>query len=183
MWSDQNLIKVLKNEGIVVMPTDTLYGIVGSALNVSTVNSIYAIRKRNPEKPCIILIGDVEELQKFGIDISDEQKVALQKYWPGPVSVVLDCLDPTLEYLHRGTNTLAFRLPQDKNLQNLLKQTGPIVAPSANLEGLPPAQNITEAKKYFGEEVDLYIDGGEIKGKASKVIRLRKDGSVDILRD
>src|SRR5204863_149383 len=67
------------------------------------------------------------------------------------------------EYLHRGTNTLALRLPKDESLQNLLKKTGPLIAPSANVEGLPPAKNITDAKKYFGDGVDLYIDGGEIE--------------------
>jgi len=162
-----------------------LYGIVGRAQNVSTVERIYAIRKRNPEKPCIILIGDISELEKFSIFLLKEQKEILEQYWLSgsePVSIVLDCSNERFSYLHRGTKTLAFRLPAQTELQNLLKQTGPLIAPSANPEGLPPAENISEAKKYFGDEVDLYIDGGEIKGKPSKVIKLHKDGTVEILR-
>lgn len=181
-WNDISLIKVLKGDGIVVMPTDTLYGIVGKAENVETVNRIYTVRKRNPDKPCIILIGSVADLEKFSVKVSEEQKKVLDKNWPGPVSIILDCEDEKFSYLHRGTQTLAFRLPANEDLQNLVKETGPLVAPSANLEAFPPATNITEAKNYFGEQVDLYIDAGEVKGNPSRVIKLNKDGSENILR-
>ncbi|OGI67814.1 threonylcarbamoyl-AMP synthase [Candidatus Nomurabacteria bacterium RIFCSPHIGHO2_01_FULL_42_15] len=181
MWNDENLTKVLKEGGIAVMPTDTLYGIVGSALNISVVNRIYEARKRAPNKPCIILIGEIGELEKFSITLSKEQKNIIKEF-KEPVSFILDCLDEKFSYLHRGTKTLAFRLPAQAGLQELLKETGPLVAPSANLEGLSPAQNIAEAKKYFGDKVDLYVDGGEIQGKASRIIKLNKDGSVEILR-
>jgi len=182
IWSDENLISVLKENGIVVMPTDTLYGIVGRAQNISTVQRIYNLKKRAPGKPCIILISDVNQLKNFSITLSEEQKDKLKKYWPGPVSIILDCPDDSLLYLHRRTKTLSFRLPSPKALRNLLLKIGPLIAPSANPEGLPPAQNISEAKKYFGDSVDFYLDGGEINGKHSKLIQLRKDGSVTILR-
>ncbi len=181
IWNDKKIIEILKNAGIVVMPTDTIYGIVGKALNFSVVNRIYELRKRASNKPCIILIGDVGELEKFSTVLSEEQKNKIKEF-KGPVSFILDCLNDSFTYLHRGTNSLAFRLPQEKSLRDFLLKTGPLVAPSANLEGLSPAQNILEAKKYFGDAVDLYIDGGEIKGNPSKVIKLYKDGSVDVLR-
>ena len=122
--------------------------------------------------------------------IESEQKKVLQKYWSfdfaqdehNATSIVFDCQNELFSYLHRGTNSLAFRLPLPEDLQRLLKKTGPLIAPSANLEGFPPALDIVEAKKYFGDAVDLYIDGGTIKGKASKVIKLHKDGLVTILR-
>lgn len=186
MLFDQNLIETLKGNGVAVMPTDTIYGLVGSALDVSVVNRIYNIRKRAPEKPCIMLIGDISELEKFYITLSEEQKNKLKEYWSDnsePTSIVLDSEDESFAYLHRGTKTLAFRLPALKELQELLMKTGPLVAPSANPEGLPPAKDITEAKEYFGDSVDLYVDGGEINGKPSKLIQLHKDGTVSILRE
>ncbi|MFI5205831.1 MAG: L-threonylcarbamoyladenylate synthase [Candidatus Paceibacterales bacterium] len=186
IWDDANLVKVLEEDGVAVMPTDTLYGIVGRAQNASVVNRIYEIRERAPDKPCIILIGEMSELAKFSITLSSNQLSVLSKYWPGPVSVVLDCLDPALAYLHRGTNTLAFRLPGAEALRTLLVKVGPLVAPSANTEGLSPAQNISEAKNYFGNFVDFYISAdsadGTLGGRASKIIRLHNDGSVSILR-
>jgi len=183
IWNNEDLMKILKNGGVVVMPTDTIYGIVGKADNERVVNRIYELRKRAPHKPCIILIGDMAELEKFSINLSEAQKVAIKKFRSEPTSIILDCPDEKFSYLHRDTKTLAFRLPIDKNLQDLLRQTGPLIAPSANLEGLFPAKNIAEAKKYFGDFVDLYVDGGEIEGKASKVIKLHKDGTIDVLRN
>jgi L-threonylcarbamoyladenylate synthase len=181
MWNDENLVRVLKNNGVVVMPTDTLYGIVGTAFNENTVEKIYEIRKRKPEKPCIVFIGSVNEIKKFGIELSEEQKNIFEKYTE-PTSIILDCLSDEFEYLHRGTKTLAFRIPAPEELRNLLLTIGPLVAPSANTEGLPPAKNIQEAKEYFGDQVDLYVDGGEISSKASKVIRLNNDDSIEVLR-
>ena len=183
VWDNDNLINVLKSSGVVVIPTDTLYGILGSALDENVVEKIYEIRKRRPDKPCIILIGDINDISKFSIDLTEKQKQELQKNWPGPVSVVLDCVDEKFGYLHRGTNTLAFRLPANGALKDLLLKTGPLIAPSANTEGNTPARNIQEAKKYFGDKVDLYVDGGEIEGKASKVIKLNTDGTVVVLRE
>lgn len=192
MWNEENLIKVLKEGGVAVMPTDTLYGIVGSALNRDTVERIYNIRKRSPDKRCIVLISDIADLEKFSINLSPKQKNLLREYWSsdsespydkrGAVSIVLPCPDDNFSYLHCGTNTLAFRIPTDEDLRYLLALTGPLVAPSANPESLEPATTIAEAKAYFGDQVDLYVDGGRISGKASKVIRLQDNGAIEVLR-
>ena len=181
-WNNNDLIEIIKSGKVAVMPTDTIYGIVGQAQNVATVNRIYNLKKRAPEKPCIVLISKIEELEEFSVNLTPEQKNKLSDFWPGPVSVILDCEDENLAYLHRGTKTLAFRLPASQALRDLIAQTGPLIAPSANPEGLEPAKNIIESKNYFGDTVDFYLDGGEISGKASKLIRLHKDGTVDILR-
>lgn len=181
VWANSKLVEIIKKGGIAVMPTDTLYGIVGDALNSKTVENIYAARKRNSEKPCIILISDIDELKKFGIALSGEQKEEINKN-EVPTSFILDCPLEKFEYLHRGTKTLAFRIPKNLDLQKLLEKTGPLIAPSANLEGESHAKNVSEAKNYFGDLVDLYVDGGEISGKASKVIKLYNDGSVIVVR-
>lgn len=184
IWGEESLINVLREGGVAVIPTDTIYGIVGQALNKDAVLRIYQIKKRAPEKPCIILIGDIKELEKFLINLSEKQKNKFEELSAGgAVSIILDCPDDVFSYLHRGTKTLAFRLPETKELRNLLMKTGPLVAPSANPEGLSPAKNINEARTYFSDSVNMYIDGGEISGKASRVIKLWKDGSISILRE
>ncbi|MFZ2149917.1 MAG: L-threonylcarbamoyladenylate synthase [Minisyncoccia bacterium] len=177
-----DIVTALKQNKIIVMPTDTIYGVVGSALSASVVNRIYSLRRRDLEKPCIILIGDPGELKKFSITPSAEQERKMGEYWPGPVSIIFECLDENLSYLHRGTKTLAFRVPADEELRSMLMKSGPVLAPSANPEGLPPALSAEEAKKYFKDSVEMYVDGGELTSKASKVIKLHKDGTVTILR-
>lgn len=179
---NKNLIKILNNGGIVVMPTDTIYGILGSALNKSTVEKIYRIRKRNKNKPFIVLIGDILQLNKFKIKITKKQKEEILKRRMEATTFVLDSLNKDFEYLDRGKGSIAFRIPKSKKLRDLLIKTGPTVAPSANIEGRPQAKNIKEAREYFGKDVDFYLDEGDIISKPSKIIKLSKDGSFTILR-
>lgn len=172
----------IKNGAIGVIPTDTIYGIVGSALIPETVEKIYTLRKRASKKPFIILISSLEDLKIFDISVSKNVEELLKKIWPGKVSVILDLPRKNkLNYLHRGTNSLSFRLPDDPYLIELLKKSGPLVAPSANLEGQKESENIIDAKNYFGEDVDFYIDGGEIKSKPSTLIKI-ENNKIIVLR-
>jgi L-threonylcarbamoyladenylate synthase len=180
---------VLRNGGVVVMPTDTLYGVLGSALRPSVVTRIYRLRRRNPKKPMIILIADPREVRRFGVPIDARMRRMFRKYWPGKVSMVLRIKRwrPGIQskdksrYLHRGTGTVAFRVPKPKWLRELLQKTGPLVAPSANFEGDPPARTVREARRYFGTAVDYYLDGGRRAGKASTILAFRGNTAV-ILR-
>lgn len=191
VWADENIVKVVASGGVVVMPTDTIYGMLCSALDTVAVNKVYDIRHRTGEKPCIILIADISELKKFNIEISSIQDEVLNKYWMSegstaigsrPVSIVLDCHEEKFEYLHRGTNTLAFRLPHGECLRDLLLKTGPLIAPSANIEKFPQSESVEDAKAYFGDKVDLYVDAGPVVNRASKVVRLHPDGTETVLR-
>lgn len=176
-----DIVNLLKKGEIGVIPTDTIYGIVGSALNPQTVEKIYTLRKRAKNKPFIILISSLDDLKKFGIKLTKEQEVFLKKIWPNPVSVILPCQLKKFIYLHRGKNSLAFRIPKNDKILDLLKEAGPLVAPSANYEGQKPSENIGQAKKYFGDKVDFYIDGGELTAKPSALIEL-SDAGVKVLR-
>ena len=177
---DKKICEILREGGVGVLPTDTLYGIVGSALRPETVQQIYRLRKRNLKKPMIILISSLSDLKKFGIVIAPFARRVLGKVWPGKVSVVLSCPRKQFLYLHRGKKSLAFRMPAKPDLGWLLKKTGPLVAPSANLEGVPPAMTIQEAKKYFNETIDFYVDGGRKESLQSTLIEI--EGSNVFLR-
>ncbi len=166
----------IKNGRIGVIPTDTIYGIVCSAMNKRSIEKLYKIRKRNLKKPMIILISSVKDLDLFNIKID---KKIINKYWPGRVSIIVPI--KKFEYLHRGKNSLAFRLPNNKYLIKLLKISGPIVAPSANTEGNDPAQTINEAKEYFKDKIDFYVDCGRLKSKPSKIISLLNN-NIEIIR-
>lgn len=162
------------------MPTDTIYGIVGSVFSKKAVEKIYRVRKREKNKPFIILISSFGNLKKFDVNIDHQRLEILKKLWPGPVSIVLPLkaknhrLKANLKYLHRGTNSLAFRLPKPRWLRNFLKKSGPLVAPSANLSGKPPAKTVAEAKRYFGDKVDFYWNKGRIGGSPSSVVEIKR---------
>ena len=164
------------------MPTDTIYGIVGLALNPKTVEEIYSLRKRTTDKPMIILISSIEDLQKFDIKVTKAQTDFLKKVWPNPVSVILPCPKEEFKFLHRNKKSLAFRMPCSKMLLNILAKVGPLVAPSANFEDSKPAETIAEAKKYFGDKVSFYVNDGRVRSEPSTLVQLSGDGSYKILR-
>ncbi|TAL14178.1 threonylcarbamoyl-AMP synthase [Patescibacteria group bacterium] len=176
----ENNIKTLQKGGIGIIATDTIYGIVGQALKQSTVERIYKVKKRTPTKPFIILISDLGDLNEFDIEINQPTRATLNSYWPGPVSIILDCPNDKFEYLHRGTSTLAFRMPAKPELRDILKQTGPLVAPSANPEGLEPAADVEAAKVYFGDSVDFYIEG-TVSKKPSRIVKIT-DAGEEVIR-
>jgi L-threonylcarbamoyladenylate synthase len=163
-------IKVLKNSQVAIIPTDTIYGIVAQAYDKSAVERVYQIKNRSLDKPCIILIPDLDTTEKLGVNADWLTKTL--DYWPGPNSLILPTFRKDIKHLDKGTGTLALRLPANKGLIELLKVTGPLVAPSANPEGSEPAKNITEAKAYFSDKVNIYIDGGTIVNNPSKLIVL-----------
>lgn len=162
--------KLIKSGKVGIIPTDTLYGIVASALNETAVNNVYQIKGRDKNKPSIILISSMAELSKFGVSSANKKLAKL--FWPGQVSVILPCESKKWHYLHRGKKSLAFRMPASKNLRKFLKHAGPIVAPSANPQGKPPATSIKKAKAYFGRQVDFYVDGGQLNNSPSTLISL-----------
>lgn len=177
-WTEnsiEEIVQMLRGGGIAVLPTDTIYGVLAMAVEERAVEKVYKAKGRSPEKPAIILIDRVEDLNLFGIFTTEWQKEQMAKYWPGKVSVIFECDNEKLSYLHRGTKSLAFRLPDDSLLRKLLSITGPLVAPSANPEGDEPALDIDSAKKYFGKRVPLYIDGGIRVSPPSTLISLVGD--------
>lgn len=202
-WKERKRVKgaagVLLRGGIAVILTDTTYGIVGSAFNEKVVNEIYRLRKRDLNKPFIILIADKSDLKKFGVVPTEAQNKILDRVWPGPTSVILPCTGEKFSYLHRGKNTLAFRCPSERELRALLHKVGPLVAPSANPQGLPVARTIAEARAYFGHHarpvrgregsqcvfdsngVNFYQDGGAATAPPSRLIDVT-DGTEKMLR-
>ncbi len=184
MQVDNKIIEKIKQGGVGVLPTDTLYGLVGLALSKEAVERIYRLKKRSLEKPLIILISDIKDIKMFGVGhrtLSENVSGVLERFWPGKVSIALPCPDLKIVHLHTRNGTMGFRLPKPKWLQDLLKKTGPLVAPSANLEGEEPAKTIEQAKKYFGNNIDFYVDAGKLESKPSTLIRF-EDNKVIVMR-
>ena len=178
-----DLVQKIRRGGVGVIPTDTLYGIVGSAFSQKAVARIYRLRKRNLKKPMIVLIGDMRRAtwDKFGIHLDRRTLNLLKTLWPGKVSIILPIRNARflkrLAYLHRGTKSIAFRMPKHIALRRFLVKTGPLVAPSANIEGQPPACTIRDAQKYFGGpasgRIDFYVDSGRRDSLPSTLIAIR----------
>ena len=176
--SDEHLVELLNSGKVGVMPTDTLYGVVCRADEEAAVHKLYGLKKRE-NKPGTIIAASVNQLERLGF--KHRYLKAVEHLWPNPLSIVLPCGEE-LTYLHRGLRTVAVRVTADKELNKVLKQTGPLLTSSANHPGEPPANTIEEAQKYFGEEIDFYVDGGDLRGRQpSTVIRIIDD-AIEVLR-
>lgn len=176
--SDPRLSGAIAAGGVAVIRTDTLYGVVASAINEQAVESIYRLKSRQPDKQLIVLIGSISQLFDT---YSDEVINKLDALWPGKNSIVLpSTLAPA--WLLRGGDSIAYRLPDDEKLRELLNQTGPLVAPSANPESLTPAMSVGEAVGYFGDRVDVYVDGGVVRDDSPSSIYQLTDAGFTQLR-
>ncbi len=179
-------VKIILRGGIGVIPTDTIYGIVCSAFSKKAVERVYRLRKRSPKKPVIVLISSRFGVRMFGADLDRRTSNILNNVWPGPISVIFPVSGlrspvSKFRYLHRGKNAIAFRLPAKASLRKFLKMTGPLIAPSANLEGKKPARTAKEAQKYFGNKIDFYVDGGKLRSKPSTLVSF-KNGKLRVIR-
>jgi len=173
--------RIIKEGGVGIIPTDTIYGLVGSAFSKKAVDRIFKLKKRDLHKPLIVLISSFDDLKLFGIKEDKKSLAIIRKNWPGKISIILPVNKKNLDHIHRGTRSIAFRLPKKRSLIRLLQKTGPLVAPSANPEFFPAAKNITAAKKYFGGQVDFYVPAGIAKASSSTLITI-KNGNIKILR-
>jgi len=175
-------IDVIKNGGIVITKTDTIYGILANALDKEAIEKIYVIKKREKNKPFIILIPNTKFLKKFKVKENPQAEKILNLKG---ITVIFDVNDSNneLKYLHGGTKTLAFRIPDDSEFLGFLnKLDTPIVAPSTNPSGLTPAEDIHKAIEYFKAKVDLYIDRGKSETNIPSTIVKVENSKIKILR-
>lgn len=162
-----------------VIPTDTVYGVVARAADNEAVVRLYDLKKRG-NKPGTLIAADIKQLEELGL--KHRYLKAVEQFWPGAVSVVIPAADPALAYLHQGKMSLAVRIPADKKLQKLLKQTGPLLTSSANQPGKDPATNIDQARQYFGDRVDFYEDGGDLSANQPSTLIRIVDDAIEVLR-
>ena len=177
--TDPKIIEILNAGGVGVLRTDTLYGVVARADNEAAVRRVYSLKGRDDDKSPIVLISSIDQLFD---DLDEPHAQYVQSVWPGPVSVIVPSHQAP-SWIKRGNDSVAYRMPASDELRAMLTQTGPLIAPSANPQGMQPAMNIREAKYYFGDNIDFYIDQGSVQNpEPSQLMRLESDGGVTRLR-
>lgn len=169
---------MMNNGAVGVIPTDTIYGLVASAHNQEAAKKILMVKGRN-NKPGTLIASSLEQL--VGLGIRRRYLKAVEQFWPGAVSVILP-VPANLDYLHGGLMTLPVRVTSDTKISKMLNKIGPIITTSANLPDQKPAENIDEAKSYFGEKIDFYVDGGRVSGGPPSTIIRIIDDAIEIVR-
>lgn len=175
-------ITVLNNGGLIVFPTDTVYGLASKFDRNDAIQRIYQVKGREQTKALAVLIAHVDQIKLVSSGLSASAMKLVNYYWPGALTVILEKRGDLLAPLSMD-HSIGIRIPDDPFVRSLAEQVGPLATTSANLSGFISATNIYEVMKQLGDRVDLIIDGGECTGGIpSTVVDCRAD-EIKILRE
>lgn len=163
-------VAAVKSGRLVVMPTDTVYGIGADAFDSQAVASLLAAKGRGRDMPVGVLVGSWHTIEGLVFYVPDSARELIRAFWPGALSLVVQQA-PSLQWdLGDARGTVMLRMPLQPVALELLQQTGPMAVSSANISGQPAATTAAEAQRQLGDLVDVYLDGGPSEQQAASTI-------------
>lgn len=168
--------KIIKSGGVVAFPTETVYGLGANALDSKSVRKIFAAKGRPSDNPLIVHISDIAEVGILADNIPNTAYDLMERFWPGPLTIVLKKSKIVPKIVTGGLDTVAIRMPKNKIAQGLIREADvPIAAPSANVAGRPSPTTAKHVEEDLSGKISLIIDGGPTKiGIESTVVDLSK---------
>ena len=166
--------EIIKNGGLVAVPTETVYGLAANGLDASAVERIYEIKGRPPQKPLSLMVPDAQSMEKYCLDVPPQAAVLAESFWPGPLTIVLRAREIVPPVVLAGGDTVGLRCPDHPMTLKLLRLAGvPFAAPSANPSGAESPKSAGRVLEYFSGSIDAVVDGGECGiGRESTIISL-----------
>ena len=180
----QEVANIIRQGGIVVFPTETVYGIGTNGLDSKSISKLYHVKQRPLNKPISLLVSSLEMVKAVTENISDIEYKLMEAFFPGPLTIILKKNKLVPNNLTNNTDTVGIRLPDNIIARKLIEYANvPIATPSANISGKPSGINIQDIIKDFADKVDYYIDGGPSKlGIGSTIVKI-EDNKPLILRE
>lgn len=177
------IVNILKNDGVVLLPTDTIYGLMCDATNIEAVDKIYRMKNRDYSKPMLILVSNIDMLNKYCKVENDTEKMLIDKYFPGEMTIILKRKEEIPLLVTSGKDTVGVRIPNNKELLSIIsKLDRPLVSTSANISNSINITSIDLLDEKIKNEVGYIYDGGVINNNASTVVKV-EDDKVVILRE
>ena len=175
--------EIIKDGGLVLFPTETVYGLGANGLDENAVKKIYKAKGRAQDNPLILHVSNFDMIPKIAQNISDIEYTLMKTFWPGPFTIILERTDIVPDIVTAGLDTVGIRMPSGIIANQLISYADvPIAAPSANVSGRPSGTNISDVFEELSDKVDYIVDGGECEvGLESTVVRV-VDGIPNILR-
>ena len=169
--------RLIKDGQVVAIPTETVYGLAANALDENAVKKIYIAKGRPSDNPLIVHISDISELSPLVADIPEKVKTMAERFWPGPLTMIMKKSSIIPSVTSGGLDTVAVRMPESEYARAIIKACGvPLAAPSANLSGSPSPTNAKYVFDDMNGRIPLIIDGGKSKiGVESTVITFATD--------
>lgn len=170
---------ILDNNGNLIIPTETVYGLAGNIYNDESISNIFRIKDRPSNNPLIVHIASLEKMESVAKEIPEIAYKLAEKFWPGALTLVLKKRDSVSDFVTAGKSTVAVRIPNHETTLSLLSRLEyPLAAPSANPFGKVSPTSAAHAYRYFGEKVDI-LDGGKCElGLESTIIGFEEETPI-----
>ncbi|MDR5683349.1 MAG: L-threonylcarbamoyladenylate synthase [Armatimonadota bacterium] len=163
-------VELLRTGGVIVFPTDTVYGLGCDATDAAAVRRVFAIKGRTPDQPVPILLADPDDAEGLAF-ITPAARLLMDRFWPGPLTIVLRARDRLPDIVTAGTGNVGLRVPDHAVPRSLARELGrPLVGTSANVHGQPPATSVVQVLSQLDGRPDLILDGGRCRSAASTVV-------------
>jgi L-threonylcarbamoyladenylate synthase len=183
-------VTAVLNGELVVLPTDTVYGLGADAFSPAAVTRLLTAKGRGRDMPPPVLVGTVRAAAALVEDMGPDGQRLIDEFWPGGLTIVCRAARSLSWDLGDTKGTVAIRMPEDTVALDLLRETGPMAVSSANLSGSPSAMTATDARDQLGESVSVYLDGGKVPGGVASTIidltgpqpRLLRRGAISVGR-
>lgn len=177
----QEVADIIKQGGIVVFPTETVYGIGTNGLDSKAITQLYEVKQRPLNKPISLLVSSLKMIEAVTENISDMEYKLMEAFFPGPLTIILKKNKVVPDNLTNNADTVGIRMPDNIIARKLIEYANvPIATPSANISGRSSGTNIQDIIKDFGDKVDYYIDGGPSElGIGSTIVKI--DGNEPII--
>lgn len=164
--------EILNNGGALVLPTETVYGIFAKALDETAVNHVYQLKKRPRDKAMNLNVADYQTILEFSKEQPSYLKDLFEAFLPGPLTIILKANNKVPAWINSGKSTVGFRLPNHSLTADLIKKTGPLIGPSANISGNESGKEYASILAAFDHEVAGYEDDQAITGQDSTIVDL-----------
>jgi L-threonylcarbamoyladenylate synthase len=177
-------VAALRRGEVIVFPTETLYGLGAHALNEAAVDAVFRIKGRDPNIPIPVLVSDEAMLDRLVATIPAIAKQLMQRFWPGPLTLVLPARANIPRPLLNAANGIGIRISSQPVAMALVQTLGaPVTATSANPSGAEPARTVAQARNYFTEGVNVFVDGGTLGSKTGSTVAEIQGDKLRIVRE
>jgi L-threonylcarbamoyladenylate synthase len=170
--------------GIIAFPTDTTYGLGVNPFDDSAVSKVYRLKQRQQEKPLILLLSSQEQLENITQEVSEEAKKLMEHFWPGPLTLIFAASDELKSFSIGHTGKIGIRIPDNPIARKLIDACRiPLTATSANISGQPSARSAQDAIDYFGNKIEMVLDGGPSRKEMESTVIDLTISPINLIRE
>lgn len=175
--------EIIRSDGVIVYPTETVYGLGANAFSISAVRKVFEIKGRSEKQPVSIMVSSVPQALELCRTVNRQAVKLMQEFWPGPLTLVLQASEHLPEHLRTDDSTVGIRFPKHETCNKLVEMLGsPVTCTSANISGEPAAASVAGLSAALRSRVNFVLDGGICSGSPSTVVAVTRERPV-ILRE